>query len=135
MFCNVVRQILHMSLVVVIVPKQEGWNMMNIGQLKKQRDLVNDIDWDMTPERAVSMYLEWGTGWKDVDNVVNSIHDESICFVIYAWVKRPGVTLIRRTLGGAEESAWLPVLGDLFEASCREDGKRPGGTVHPQTQV
>jgi hypothetical protein len=105
--------------------------MLDKRQLKQERKLVNEIDWEMTPERAVAMYLEWGTGWKDNDDVVSSPGDESIYFVIYDWEEKPGVTLIRRTLQGAEEIAWLPVPQDLFEESCREDGKRPGGTVHP----
>lgn len=105
--------------------------MLNLGQLKQRKKLVSDIDWDMTPERAVSMYLEWGTGWKNNDDVVSSADDESIYFVIYDWEDKPGVTLIRRTLDAAEEVAWIPIPRELFEASCREDGKRPGGTVHP----
>lgn len=30
-------------------------------ELKKERAIVNDIDWEMTPDMAVRMYLEWGT--------------------------------------------------------------------------
>lgn len=105
--------------------------MMGLEQLRQQQQLIREIDWNMTPERAVAMYLEWGTGWKDHNDVVTSAEDESIYFVLYDWEKKPGVTLIRRTLAGAEEVAWIPVPRDLFQASCREDGKRPGGTVHP----
>ena len=105
--------------------------MMNLVQLRRKKRLINEIDWKMTPERAVCMFLEWGTGWKDNNDVVSNIHDESIYFVLYDWEKNPGVTLIKRTLEGAEEIAWIAVPKDLFENSCREDGKRPGGTVHP----
>ena len=108
--------------------------MMGLKQLQQQRKLVNEIDWNMTPERAVSMYLEWGTGWKDNDEVVSSAGDQSLYFVLYDWEKNPGVTLIRRTLEGAEEIAWISVPLGLFEDSCREDGKRPGGTVHPPNE-
>ena len=108
--------------------------MMGIEQLKQQRRLINSIDWSMTPERAVAMYLEWGTGWKDNDDVVSSASDESVYFVLYDWEKEPGVFLIRRTLAGAEEIAWIPVPHSLFEQSCRDDGKRPGGTVHPPNE-
>ena len=105
--------------------------MMDLKQLRKQRKVVNEIDWNMTPEQAVSMYLEWGTGWKDHSDVVSSINDVSFYFVIYDWEKQPGVTLIQRSLSGAEEIAWIEVPKNLFEESCRDDGKRPGGTVHP----
>jgi len=105
--------------------------MMDLTELLLQKKIINEIDWDMTPERAVSMYLEWGSGWKDGRDIVNSSRDESIYFVIYDWEKDPGVTLIRRTLDGAEEIARIPVPQRLFDDSWREEGTRPGGTVHP----
>lgn len=105
--------------------------MMNLDELRRQKELISEIDWGMTPERAVSMYLEWGTGWKDKRDVVSSADDESVYFVIYDWEKEPEATLIRRTLGGAEEIARVPIPKKMFEDSWREDGKRPGGTVHP----
>ncbi|GAB4341842.1 MAG: hypothetical protein Kow0089_16480 [Desulfobulbaceae bacterium] len=105
--------------------------MMNLEQLRGRKELIREIDWNMTPERAVAMYLEWGTGWKDHDDVVSSPNDESIYFVVYDWEKEPHATLLRRTLGGAEEIARIPVPEHLFESSWKEDGKRPGGTVHP----
>lgn len=105
--------------------------MMNLDELRRQKEIVSEIDWDMTPERAVSMFLEWGTGWKDGRDVVTNPSDESIYFVVYDWEKDPGATLIRRTLDGAVEIARIPVPQQLFDDSWREDGIRPGGTVHP----
>ncbi len=105
--------------------------MMNLHDLRKNRKLVNEIDWNMTPEKAVEMYLEWGTGWVRGNDFVSSASDESVYFVLYDWEKIPRVTLIRRTVEGAEEIAHVPVPRRLFDDSWKEDGKRPGGTVHP----
>ncbi len=105
--------------------------MMTLEELKKNRDLVNAIDWDMTPEKAVEMYLEWGTGWVRGNDFVASSNDESVYFVIYDWLRPPQATLIRRTVEGAEELTSLPIPEELFLASWKEDGIRPGGTVHP----
>ena len=105
--------------------------MMNLEQLRKNRKLVNEIDWTMTPEKAVEMYLEWGTGWIRGNDFVRSVHDESIYFVLYDWENEPLVTLIHRTVEGADEIARIPVPEELFTASWKEDGRRPGGTVHP----
>ncbi|MCI5159764.1 MAG: hypothetical protein D3906_15315 [Candidatus Electrothrix sp. AUS1_2] len=105
--------------------------MLSLAELRKNRTLVNSIDWAMTPEKAVEMYLEWGTGWIRGNDFVSSSDDESFYFVIYDWeTEPPRVTLIHRTLDGAEELAKIEVPKELFEASCKEDGKRPGGTVH-----
>ena len=106
--------------------------MLNIQELKENRELVNKVDWEMTPEKAVEMYLEWGTGWIRGNDFVSSSTDESVYFVLFDWENDPAfATLIRRTVEGAEEIAHIEVPGDLFDAACREDGKRPGGTVHP----
>jgi hypothetical protein len=108
--------------------------MMNLEQLKQQRDLVNSIDWNMTPEKAVEMYLEWGTSWVRGNDFVSSANDESIYFVLFDWVTPHRVTLIRRTVEGAEEIADFDVPEELFMASWKEDGIRAGGTVHPPNE-
>ena len=105
--------------------------MLSLKELRKNRTLVNNIDWAMTPEKAIEMYLEWGTGWVRGNDFVSSSDDESYYFVIYDWESEPAlVTLLHRTLEGAEELAKIEVPKELFEAACKEDGKRPGGTVH-----
>ena len=105
--------------------------MLSLTELRKNRILVNSIDWAMTPEKAVEMYLEWGTGWIRGNDFVASSDDESYYFVIYDWETEPPlVTLLHRTLDGAEELAKIEVPKELFDAACKEDGKRPGGTVH-----
>ncbi|MCI5139194.1 MAG: hypothetical protein D3922_12445 [Candidatus Electrothrix sp. AR1] len=105
--------------------------MLSLAELRKNRTLVNSIDWAMTPEKAVEMYLEWGTGWIRGNDFVSSADDESYYFVIFDWeTKPPVVTLIHRTLEGAEELAKIEVPKELFDAACKEDGVKPGGTVH-----
>ena len=34
--------------------------MLSLEELKKETDLINEIDWDLGPEEAVKLYLEWG---------------------------------------------------------------------------
>ncbi|WPD23819.1 MAG: DVU0772 family protein [Candidatus Electrothrix aestuarii] len=105
--------------------------MLSLAELRKNRTLVNSIDWAMTPEKAVEMFLEWGTGWVRGNDFVSSSDDESFYFVIFDWeTEPPRVTLLHRTLEGAEELAKIEVPKDLFDAACEEDGRRPGGTVH-----
>jgi hypothetical protein len=104
--------------------------MMNFEELYRQRQLVNDIDWTMTPEKAVDMYLEWGAGWTRGHDFVSSANDESLYFVLFDWEQPPQVTLIHRNMAGARELAKIQVPPELFEAAVSEDGRRPGGTVH-----
>lgn len=105
--------------------------MISVSQLRKDRTLVNNIDWAMTPEKAVEMYLEWGSGWTRGNDFVASANDESYYFVLFDWETNPPVvTLLHRTLEGAKELAKVEVPKELFDASCLEDGMLPGGTVH-----
>ena len=107
--------------------------MMTLNDLKKDRNLINEIDWEMTPEKAVDIYLEWGAGWTRGHDFVSG-NDQSIYFVIFDWEESPMVTLIKRDMRGAEELAKIPVPADLFFEACAEDGMRPGGTVHRLNQ-
>ncbi|MGV1097927.1 DVU0772 family protein [Thiovibrio sp. JS02] len=110
--------------------------MLSVAELKKDEELLNKIDWGMTPEKAVEMYLEWGTGWSRGNDFVSSANDESVYFVLFDWEDEPPLaTLIRRTMEGAEEMAKVEVPRALFEQACREDGKRFGGTVRPLNQA
>lgn len=109
--------------------------MLNITELRKNRQLVNEIDWEMTPDKAIEMYLEWGTGWIRGHDFVSGSDQESVYFVLYDWeVDPPVVTLLRRGIDGAEEIAKVEVPADLFHQAAREDGYRPGVGVHPLSQ-
>ncbi len=105
--------------------------MLNLEELKQDRVLVNQIDWHMTQEKAIEMYLEWGTGWIRGHDFVSTMGQESVYFVLYDWQRPPRVTLIRRTTAGAEEIAEVEVPEDLFMQAWKEDGDRPGVGVHP----
>jgi len=72
-------------------------------QLRQFKDLI--IDWEMTPEDAVAIYLEWGNngyrgGYK---HAVKGKEDHSNYFVINTWKEQPTVTLINRNSDGANE--------------------------------
>lgn len=58
--------------------------MLTLQQLKNNRMLVNSIDWDMTPEMAVRLYLEWGNVWSDINKgfLVRTKNDYSIYFLV-----------------------------------------------------
>lgn len=70
------------------------------------------IDWNLTPEHAVTMYLEWGNNdWNAEYPPVRSKDDVSIYFVVDTWGPKPVVRLVRRN---SEEAVDLAVV-DLPE--------------------
>jgi len=69
---------------------------MNLHELKTNYDLINSIDWDMTPEEAIALHLEWGplrsqTYYNSRDN-----NNETIYFIINTWETPPILTLVKR---------------------------------------
>ncbi len=54
----------------------EVQKMMHLEEIKKNRALLNEIDWDMTPEEAVRLYLEWGNNWVRGNYVIRSKNDD-----------------------------------------------------------
>ena len=92
-----------------------------MGQLSQFRHL--SIDWDMTPEEAVTMYLEWGNNWRRGErSPVRSKSDVSNYFVLSTWQQPPVITLVQRSSEEARELALLSLPPELAEHARRETG-------------
>ncbi len=108
--------------------------MWGLEELKIHREIIDRIDWDMTPEKAVETYLEWGTGWTRKDDFVRYAGQEALYFVIYDWEKPPQVTLVRRTMKEADEIAKIPVPPEMVLRAIAEGGRKPGVGVYALTE-
>ena len=72
------------------------------------------IDWEMTPEQAVTLYLEWGNNdWKAPFPPVRSRSDVSIYFVVDSWQDPPLIRLVRRNSEDAEDLFSIPMPEEL----------------------
>ncbi|MDA8163100.1 MAG: hypothetical protein M0022_09410 [Desulfobacteraceae bacterium] len=107
--------------------------MLSLDELRLQRELVNQIDWSMTPEKAVDMYLEWGAGWARGNDFVRGEGDISIYFVIYEWERPFQATLLKRSSRDVEEIAKISIDHDTAQESFSEFGKKAGVGVYPLT--
>lgn len=87
--------------------------MMNINEIRKDINLVNAIDWQMTPEEAVVLYLEWGNNWAHGVNLIRSKNDVSHYFVVNNWGHEPVIYLIRRNSEEAVELAKFGLPDDI----------------------
>ncbi len=70
-------------------------------------EVISDIDWDMTPEEAVTLYLEWGNNWSHGKHLIRSKNDVSHYFVVDTWDEPPRIHLIRRN---SEEAVDLAII-------------------------
>lgn len=100
--------------------------MMNLDDIKRDTDLVNAIDWDMTPEEAVRLYLEWGNNWARGNYVIRSKDDVSHYFVVNTWKEEPVIYFIRRSSDEAEELAKIKLPHDLKKRFVQSQGRHKG---------
>lgn len=87
--------------------------MLGLQDIRENQVLINEIDWEMTPEKAVSLYLEWGNGWNHGVRMVKSPDDVSYYFVVYSWDEAPVIHLVRRDSQGSEELAAIELPPEL----------------------
>jgi hypothetical protein len=93
--------------------------MLTLEELKKDRALINSIDWEMTPELAVRVYLEWGNIWSRGDErryVTRSTSEYSTYFVVNCWDKPYYIYLLKRNQKEVIELAKFS-LPERFEKS------------------
>ena len=87
--------------------------MMGLNEVRKNREIINVIDWDMTPEEAVTLYLEWGNNWSHGRNLIRSKDDVSHYFVVNTWEDPPKIFFIRRNSEEAVELATIDMPDEL----------------------
>jgi hypothetical protein len=86
--------------------RQAGETMMTLEELRENHEVIDAIDWNMTPEEAVRLYLEWGNNWARGDGyVITSKSDYTTYFVVNCWSKPYYIYLIRRNSDEAAELA------------------------------
>jgi len=98
----------------------------HLEELKKDRTLLDTIDWEMTPEEAVRLYLEWGNNWAGGKYVIRSKSDVTTYFVISTWEDPPVIYLIRRNSEEAVELAKITVPPELGRRYLSDIGYTKG---------
>ena len=97
--------------------------MLSLEELKKKTDLIDEVNWDLGPEEAVKLYLEWGnTDWGSGKNVIRSKDDFSTYFVVNCWRKPYLIYLIRRNSEEAAELARFELPGRFERDVCELKG-------------
>ncbi len=99
---------------------------MRLHDIRKNYNLLNSVDWEMTPEEAIALHLEWGPlrsqsyyNSRDNDN-------ETVYFVINTWKKQPILTLVRRKGFDSEELGNFNLPSDLEHEFMQDIGKYKG---------
>lgn len=86
-----------------------------------------NIDWNLTPEQAVTMYLEWGNNdWTSEYPPVRSKDDVSIYFVVDSWQDPPLIRLVKRNSENAEDLFVMPMPQELLDSWHKANGNLRG---------
>jgi hypothetical protein len=97
--------------------------MLTLEELKQRPDLIDQVNWDMTPEEAIRLYLEWGNNWARGDGyVIRSKGDFTTYFVVNCWSRPYFIYLIRRNSDSAEELARFELPARFEKAVCELKG-------------
>ncbi len=100
--------------------------MMTLQDVQNDFDLTNVIDWEMTPEDAVTLYLEWGNNWARSNYVIRGKDDVAHYFVVNTWETPPVVYLIRRSSEEAVELARTEMPDAIRDAFMESIGHNKG---------
>ncbi|QTA90675.1 Uncharacterized protein dnm_067370 [Desulfonema magnum] len=99
---------------------------MRLEDIRKDTELLNAIDWDMTPEEAVRLYLEWGNNWARGNYVIRSKNDVTHYFVVNTWKEKPIIYFIRRNSEEALELAEITMPDDMSHRFLASVGRNKG---------
>jgi hypothetical protein len=102
------------------------FDMLSLKSIKNDINLLNNIDWDMTPEEAVRLYLEWGNNWAGGKYVIRSKEDVTYYFVVNTWGKNPVIFLIRRNSEEAVELAKIDMPDEIEKRFLQSNGSLKG---------
>ena len=100
--------------------------MMGLEDIRNNLDIINAIDWEMTPEEAVTLYLEWGNNWTHGKHLIRSKKDVSHYFVVNTWDDPPKIYLIRRNSEEAVEMAVIDIPDRLRDHFLESVGNNRG---------
>ena len=99
---------------------------MNLHEIKNDWNLLYSVDWEMTPEEAIALHLEWGPLRSQAYYNSRDNNNETVYFVINTW-KRPIIlTLVRRRGFDSEELGDFKLPEDLEAEFLDGIGKYKG---------
>lgn len=99
---------------------------MRLKDIKENYNLLNSVDWEMTPEEAIALHLEWGplrsqSYYNSRDN-----NNETVYFVINTWKNTPVLTLVRRKGFDSEDLGTFSLPKSLETEFMQDIGKYKG---------
>ncbi len=100
--------------------------MLTMKDIKQNQEIMDCLNLEMTPEKAVALYLEWGSSWAHGRDFVRSHSDVSCYFTVDAWDPPAKLLLVRRSMTQAEIVGEVEMPRELMERELQSWGGRKG---------
>ena len=99
---------------------------MRLKDIKENYNLLNSVDWEMTPEEAIALHLEWGPLRSQSSSTSRDNNNEPVYFVINTWKNTPVLTLVRRKGFDSEDLGTFSLPKSLETEFMQDIGKYKG---------
>ena len=100
--------------------------MLTIREIGKDQEIMDCLDLEMTPEKAVALYLEWGAFSTHGQAFVRSSDDSTCFFTVDTWQEPARVFLVRQSISGREEIGEVEIPRELVDQVVQYWGGRKG---------
>ncbi len=100
--------------------------MLTIKEIKENQDIMDCLNLEMTPEKAVALYLEWGSSWAHGRDFARSASDVSCYFTVDAWEKPVKLLLVRQSMVQGEIIGEVEAPLKIMEKELQAWGGRRG---------
>lgn len=100
--------------------------MLSMEDIRENGEIMDCLNLEMTPERAVALYLEWGSSWAHGRDFARSASDVSCYFTLDAWKTPAKIVLVRQSMAEDEILGEVSVPPDLIAKEVASWGGRKG---------
>ena len=100
--------------------------MLRIEDIKADKQIMDCLDLEMTPERAVALYLEWGSSWAHGRDFVRSASEASCYFAVDTWEEPAKLLLMRCSMAQGEVMGEVEVAPELVRREVEYWGGKKG---------
>jgi hypothetical protein len=100
--------------------------MLSIEDIKEDQEIMDCLNLEMTPEKAVAVYLEWGAFTAHGKDFARSANDASCYFTLDTWKSPARVVLVKQSTAEDEILGEVALPPDLLAREVAYWGGRKG---------
>lgn len=100
--------------------------MLTLEKIREDQEIMDCLNLEMTPEKAVALYLEWGSSWAHGRDFARSSSDVSCYFTLDAWQAPAKILLLRQSMNEDEVVGEVDIPPELIDKEVQYWGGKRG---------